>query len=204
MKTRVLRYALALCASVTALPALSATLLVLGDSVSAAYGIAVEDGWVSLLRERLQAHRPARYEVVNASISGETTAGGLRRLPALLEEHNPDTVIVGLGGNDGLRGLPLKQMEDNLSRIVALSRAQGAEVVLLGIELPPSYGAAFNRRFQQVYRKVGDANDVPLVPLGFALLKDRNMLQEDGIHPTEKAQPIILDQVWPLLEKGAD
>ncbi|MFA5630588.1 MAG: arylesterase [Porticoccaceae bacterium] len=204
MKSRALRYVLALCASFTALPALSATLLVLGDSISAAYGIAVEDGWVSLLRERLQARHPARYEVVNASISGETTAGGLRRLPALLEEYNPDTVIVGLGGNDGLRGLPLQQMEDNLSRIVALSRAQGAEVVLLGIELPPSYGAAFNRRFQQVYRKVGDANDVPLVPLGFSLLKDRNMLQEDGIHPTEKAQPIILDQVWPLLEKDAD
>ena len=202
MKNRILRYALALCTSVTALPAVSATLLVLGDSISAAYGIAVEEGWVHLLRERLQAHYPARYEVVNASVSGETTAGGLRRLPALLEQHSPDTVIVGLGGNDGLRGLPLKQMETNLTRIVELSQEKGAEVVLLGIELPPSYGAAFNRRFQQVYRTVGETHEVPLVPLGFGLLADRSLLQEDGIHPTEKAQPIILEQVWPLIAEG--
>jgi len=174
----------------------------LGDSISAAYGIAVEDGWVNLLRNRLQARYPNRYEVVNASVSGETTAGGLRRLPALLEQHAPETVIVGLGGNDGLRGLPLTQMEANLTRIVELSQKQGADVVLLGIELPHSYGAAFNRRFKQVYQKVGAAKDVPLVTLGFDLVQDRSLLQEDGIHPTEKAQPIILEQVWPVIESA--
>src|SRR5690606_1947520 len=183
---------------------LANTILVLGDSISAAYRIPVESGWVSLLQERLDEHRPGHYTVVNASISGDTTAGALNRLPPLLEKHRPDQVIVELGGNDGLRGLPLKGMRDNLQAIIDLSRQQGADVVLVSIDLPTSYGSHFNQRFTQVYDELEKSNKLPRVSLGFKLLNDRNLIQEDGIHPTEEAQPLLLDVVWPLIAPGVE
>jgi len=185
--------------AITPLWSLANTILVLGDSISAAYGIPRESGWVNLFQQRLDAHYPDKYQVVNASVSGDTTAGGLQRLPVLLEEHSPQQVIVELGGNDGLRGMSLKQMEDNLESIVTLSRAQGAEVLMLTIELPASYGVFFNRRFQQVFDRVHTRLDVPRVPLGFDLLNDRNLVQNDGIHPTAEAQLILVDAVWTAL-----
>lgn len=185
--------------AITPLWSLANTILVLGDSISAAYGIPRESGWVNLFQQRLDAHYPDKYQVVNASVSGDTTAGGLQRLPVLLKEHSPQQVIVELGGNDGLRGMSLKQMEDNLESIVTLSRAQGAEVLMLTIELPASYGVFFNRRFQQVFDRVHTRLDVPRVPLGFDLLNDRNLVQNDGIHPTAEAQLILVDAVWTAL-----
>lgn len=185
--------------SVTSSGAFANTILVLGDSISAAYRIPIESGWVSLLQERLNSHKPGHYTVVNASISGDTTAGGLNRLPPLLEKHKPDQVIVELGGNDGLRGLPLKGMRDNLQAIIDLSRQQGAEVVLVSIDLPTSYGSHFNQRFTQVFDELEKSNNLPRVSLGYKLLNDRNLIQEDGIHPTEAAQPLLLDVVWPVI-----
>lgn len=185
--------------SVISSGAFANTILVLGDSISAAYRIPVESGWVSLLQERLNSHKPGHYTVVNASISGDTTAGGLNRLPPLLEKHKPDQVIVELGGNDGLRGLPLAGMRDNLQAIIDLSRQQGADVVLVSIELPTSYGSHFNQRFLQVFDELEKANDIPRVSLGFKLLNDRNLIQEDGIHPTAEAQPLLLDVMWPVI-----
>ncbi len=178
---------------------LANTILVLGDSLSAAYRIPVERGWVNLLQERLDTEYPGSYRVVNASVSGDTTAQGLRRLPPLLEAHNPDLVIVGLGGNDGLRGLPLDQMRDNLQAIIDMSKAAGAEVILMSVELPASYGALFNSRFLGVFDGLEQANGLPRVSLGIHLLDSLDLMQEDGIHPTAEAQPLLLDAVWPVL-----
>lgn len=175
-------------------------MLVLGDSLSAEHNLPRGSGWVALLEDRLlrEFHQPP--EVVNASISGETSAGALRRLPALLAEHRPAVVVVELGGNDGLRGLPPGQLRANLERIVALSRGAGARVLLLGMDLPPNYGTAYRRRFTGVYRDIADGGDVVLVPFlleGVAL--SRGMMQADGVHPTAAAQPRLLENVWPKL-----
>lgn len=177
--------------------AASTTLLVMGDSLSAAYGIQRDAGWVSLLRERLGDD----IDVVNASISGETTSGGASRLPELLGQHGPDIVLVELGGNDGLRGLPPGQMRANLASMIEASQAHGAKVLLLGIEVPPNYGQAYADAFRRTYRELADEYDVPLVPFlldGVAL--DRGLMQDDGIHPTAEAQPQLLDNVWPALK----
>lgn len=173
------------------------TLLVMGDSLSAAYGIEQEESWVSLLAERLDG----AAHVVNASISGETTAGGAERLPALLDQHTPQLVLVELGGNDGLRGLPPQQMQHNLADMIEASQRAGAEVLLLGIDIPPNYGQAYRDAFTAVYTTLAGEYAVPLVPFlleGVAL--DASLMQTDGIHPTASAQPVILDNVWPELE----
>jgi len=175
------------------------TILVLGDSISAAYRIPQELGWVNLLRERLDTEYPDRYRVVNGSVSGDTTAQGLRRLPALLEAHGPDKVIVELGGNDGLRGLPLDHMRDNLQAIIDLSTEAGAEVILLSVALPASYGAFFTKRYLAVFDSLAEANDLPRVSLGYDLIDDPGLIQDDGIHPTAEAQPLLLQAVWPAL-----
>ncbi|SHF96796.1 acyl-CoA thioesterase-1 [Microbulbifer donghaiensis] len=176
------------------------TLLVLGDSISAAYGIDEAQGWVQLLRDRLEeGDRPVN--VVNASISGETTAGGLARLPRLLQEHRPRWLIVELGGNDGLRGYPPRSLQSNLQQMVQLAEKQGAEVLLLGMRMPPNYGRAYTEAFAAVYPKVAKAEQVPLVPFFLepvALLD--GAMQTDGIHPTAKAQPALLDHVWPCVQ----
>jgi len=174
--------------------------LVLGDSLSAAYHIAPESGWVHLLEARLR-QAPTPRAVVNASISGETTAGGLARLPPLLAEHKPALVVVELGANDGLRGLPLAEIRTNLTAIVRACRDAGAAVVLIGIELPINYGPQYRDGLRGLYRDVAQEFNLPLVPFllaGVAL--DPDSMQEDGLHPKAEAEPKVLDNVWPVLE----
>lgn len=171
--------------------------LVMGDSLSTAYGIEREAGWVSLLEERLDGS----VQLVNASISGETSAGGASRLPELLGQYAPDIVLLELGGNDGLRGLPPAQLEANLARMIEASQAADAEVLLFGIDIPPNYGQAYRDAFTQIYPRLAEKYDTPLVPFlldGVAL--EEGMMQDDGIHPTAAAQPRLLGNVWPELE----
>ena len=180
--------------------AVAGTLLVLGDSISAAFGLDTRQGWVSLLEQRLAAEG-FDYQVVNASVSGDTSAGGLARLPTLLAEHRPQLVIVELGGNDGLRGQPPAQLQQNLAAIVQSARESGARVLLLGMQLPPNYGARYNALFSQVYADVAGAAQVPL--LGFFLEGVGGvpaLMQGDGIHPNAAAQPRLLDNLWPQLK----
>jgi acyl-CoA thioesterase-1 len=174
-------------------------LLVLGDSLSAAYGIATEAGWVSLLQRRVE-ERGLEFQVVNASTSGETTAGGLSRLPGLLETHRPQVLVIALGANDGLRGFAFETVRTNLSRMIQLATEAGSRVLLAGIRLPPNYGAVYTEGFQAVFREVAAAEQVPLVPLLLAGVEGFEMMQADGIHPSAAAQPRILDNVWAELE----
>lgn len=177
------------------------TWLVVGDSISAAYGIALDKGWVALLQERLK-DEGHEITVVNASISGDTTAGGVTRLPALLTEYEPDWVLLELGGNDGLRGLPLTQMQDNLRTMITLGQEQGAQVMLLGMRIPPNYGPRYSEAFYQVYQELAAEEGVLL--LDFFLDQvgdDAALMQEDGIHPTAQAQPQLLENLWPLVEQ---
>ena len=176
------------------------TILVFGDSISAAYGLAQKEGWVALLGERLR-ERKLDYSVVNASISGETTAGGAARIDDALARWKPDVVIVALGGNDGLRGLAISQMKGNLTRIVTSAKAKRAKVLLVGMRMPPNYGPKYTREFQDAYVEVAKAESVPLVPFLLDGIGDkRDLFQADNIHPTSAAQPVILDTVWKGLE----
>ncbi|WP_372964006.1 arylesterase [Marinobacter sp.] len=176
------------------------TLMVVGDSLSAAYGVPSETAWVQLLRDRLEAHG-LPWQVVNASISGETTDGGLRRLPRLLEQNEPDVVVIELGGNDGLRGFPPNVIEANLAKMIELVMGTGATPVLIGIQIPPNYGQRYTRMFSDIFPTLSDRYDVGLVPFFLEGIFDQNgMMQGDGIHPTEEAQPLLLDNVWPRLE----
>jgi acyl-CoA thioesterase-1 len=175
-------------------------ILVLGDSLSAAHHIRVESGWVHLLETRLAQSKDPR-PVVNASISGETTSGGLARLPPLLAENKPALVIVELGANDGLRGLPIAQIRENLTKIIGACRDAGAAVVLAGIELPINYGPQYRDGLRAMYRDLAQEFNLPLVPFllaGVAL--DPNLMQDDGLHPKAEGEPKVLDNVWPVLE----
>jgi acyl-CoA thioesterase-1 len=177
------------------------TLLVLGDSLSAAYNIPTDQGWVQLLDRKLAESHPGQWRVVNASISGETTAGGLTRLPAALALHKPALVILALGANDGLRGLQIVSMRDNLARMIELARDAGASVGLVGIELPGNYGEAYRSRFRAVYPQLAQQYQLPLLPfLLDGLAHDLANFQEDQVHPTAAAQPQILDNVWAWLQ----
>jgi acyl-CoA thioesterase-1 len=176
-------------------------ILVFGDSISAGYGLAhVEQGWVGMLRTKL-TDEGYGYQVVNASVSGETTAGGLARLPRALALHHPQIVIIELGGNDGLRALPIDQMRANLAKMVDLSLGMGARVLLLGIRIPPNYGPEFTEKFRSIFGDVAQDKKVPLVPF---LLTDialsPNLMQADGVHPNELGQPQLLANVWPALK----
>ncbi len=175
-------------------------ILVLGDSLSAGYGINEEDGWVALLRQRLQQlERP--QAVVNASISGETSAGGVSRLPRLLDEYQPAVVVLELGGNDGLRGYPIQSLRQQLQKAIELSRQANADVLLLGMQIPPNYGPRYSRLFSEVYPKLADSNNVEVVPFFLdGVATDKNLMQQDGIHPTAEAQPRMLDNIWPALQ----
>ncbi len=176
-------------------------LLVLGDSLSAEYGLPRGGGWVALLQRRL-AERKLAYEVVNASISGETTSGGRARLPDLLARHTPAIAVIELGGNDALRGLPLVGTEQNLRDMVRAAKAAGARPLLLGMQMPPNYGRVYAEQFAAVYRRVADAEKVPLVPFFLDGFGDKiEYFQPDRIHPAEKAQPLMLDNVWPTLSR---
>jgi acyl-CoA thioesterase-1 len=172
-------------------------LLVLGDSLSAAYGLSPREGWVTLLEQRMQ---PPPRAVVNASISGETSAGGLARLPRLLAEHAPSTVIVELGANDGLRGLPLAEIRANLAKILTAIRHADARAVLVGIELPVNYGPQYREGLRSMYRGLATEFNVPLVPFlleGVAL--DPALMQDDGLHPKAAAEARVLQNVWDVL-----
>lgn len=175
------------------------TLLVLGDSISAGYGLAPGTGWVDLLSARITAEK-LPYRVVNASITGDTTAGGRARLPALLATHKPAIVIIELGGNDGLRGGNLQSTRDNLATMVAAVKKANAKPLIVGMRLPPNYGAAYVREFDALYANVARDAKAPLVPFFFEGFGERNdLFQSDRIHPTASAQPLLLDNVWPVL-----
>ena len=176
-----------------------ATVLVLGDSLSAGYGMDVHQTWVYMLEARLQSEGYG-YRVINASISGDTTGNGLRRLPRALDIHQPEIVIIELGGNDGIRGLPVRVMRDNLDQMINKARASGAMVVLAGILIPPNYGEDYANEFAAVYGELAAKYDLPLIPFfmeGVAL--DPTKMQADGIHPNTDAQPILLNNVWDVL-----
>ncbi len=185
-----------ICAAAHAAP----TVLVFGDSLSAAYGLSINQGWVHLLGERIERSR-LDWRVVNASVSGETTAGGLRRLPEDLKRHKPSLVVIELGANDALRGQPVASIRANLEQMVALVRKAHAEAVLVGIMIPPNYGIDYTREFRDVYRKVADKQRVALVPFLLQGIVDKpDLFQADQLHPTAQAQPAIVDNVWPVLE----
>lgn len=175
------------------------TILIVGDSISAGYGLAIHENWPALLQERLEASGYP-YRVVNASISGDTTSGGLARLPRALERNSPAVVVIGLGGNDGLRAIPIPEIRRNLARMIQLSRENGAEVLLAGIHIPPNYGPAYTEAFHQVFHDLAQEYGTGLVPFildGVAL--DPALMQDDGLHPTAAAQPRIVENVWPEL-----
>jgi acyl-CoA thioesterase-1 len=178
--------------------------LVVGDSLSAEYGLRRGTGWVALLEQQLSQEK-VRAQIVNASISGDTTSGGRSRLPALLKQHKPAVVVIELGGNDALRGLPLNMTRDNLAHMARIARESGARVLLLGMEMPPNYGATYGREFREIFTSVAQTEKAALVPFflkGVGDLKDPTQLfQSDRIHPNEAAQPIMRDNVWPELRK---
>ncbi len=176
-------------------------ILVLGDSLSAGYGVKVDATWVALLQRRLAAQGYG-YRVINASVSGETTGGARTRLPRALELHQPSIVVLELGGNDGLRGLPIKQVRANFEAMIEQSRNAGAQVVLVGMRMPPNYGAEYADSFHALYGELAQKYQLPVLDFfleGVAL--DDNLMQADGIHPTAAAQPKLLDNLWPVLAK---
>lgn len=180
-------------------------ILVVGDSLSAEYGLRRDSGWVSILGRRL-ADEKTGYQIHNASISGDTTSGGLSRLPAALAQYKPEIVIIELGSNDALRGLSLTMTEDNLSKMVAMAQKANASVLLLGMQIPPNYGRPYAERFRALFGSVAQKHDVALVPFFFeGIATDKAMFQPDGIHPNEKAQAILEKNVWahlaPMLQR---
>ncbi len=176
------------------------TLLVLGDSLSAAHNIELEQGWVALLEQRLQQTQPD-WQVINASISGETSSGGLTRLPELLQQHEPDLVLLELGANDGLRALPTRQLQNNLEAMIKQIRATPAEVLLLGMQIPDNYGPVYQQRFAAVYADLAEQYKLVLVPFLLDGVANRpELMQADGLHPKASAQSKILDNVWPSVQ----
>ncbi|MCK7566862.1 arylesterase [Marinobacter sp. CA1] len=176
------------------------TVLIMGDSLSAAYGVPTERAWVALLKSRLESEGLGDWQVVNASISGETTDGGARRLPDLLTQHQPDVVVIELGGNDGLRGFPPPVIKRNLESMIDNSLDAGADALLVGIQIPPNYGERYTRMFADIYPSLSEQHELPLVPFFLdGIYNQQGMMQGDGIHPTAEAQSRLLDNVWPHL-----
>jgi acyl-CoA thioesterase I len=200
LRARLLPTLLLLLVHMVPTQAAGGVILVLGDSISSGYGLDVENGWVQLLQDRL-SQQNTDYRVVNASISGDTTNGGAARLRPALDKYRPDIVVVELGGNDGLRGLPLSETRANLERIVVASQQAGARVLLLGMRLPPNYGPAYTDAFHAIYQDLANRYQVAQVPF---LLEGiggvETMMQADGIHPRATAQPLMLNNVWPYLQ----
>jgi acyl-CoA thioesterase I len=178
------------------------TIMIVGDSLSAGYGIATQQGWVNLLQKRLDQQYPKQHKVVNASVSGETTSGALARLPKLLQTHRPDLVVIELGGNDGLRGQPPKMIEKNLAQLVQKSQQAKAKVVLFGMKIPPNYGTAYSKAFENNYKIVSQQYKVPLLPFFLeGVAGNKNLIQSDQIHPNAKAQPILLNNAYPSIQR---
>lgn len=178
----------------------NSNILVYGDSLSAAYGIPKQQGWAALLQKKLHTEH-YRYEVMNASISGETTSGGVSRISTTLNQTKPKVVILALGANDGLRGLPVKEMTKNLNSIIVQSKKAGAKVLLVGMKIPPNYGQKYTEAFHNSYQQLSLQHKIPLVPfmLDNVAVKS-NLIQEDGLHPNSLGQPLILQNIWPKLK----
>lgn len=180
------------------------SVLIIGDSLSSAYGLAIKDGWVARLDYRLEGTRH-NFDIINASVSGDTTANGLSRLPALLDQHSPDVVIIELGGNDGLRGLSIKKLTENLTLMTDMAMDAKADVIILGMKIPSNYGAAYTRLFSSSFEKVATDTDARLVPFFLeGLQSSTDWFQADGIHPNKAAQDVMLDNVWTVLEPLLD
>ena len=180
------------------------TLLVFGDSLSAAYGMDNRQSWVALLEQRLQQTYP-EWKLVNLSVSGETSAGGLRRFPEALERYDPELVLLELGANDGLRGLPVPVMKDNLLKMISQAKAIDADVMLFEMLIPPNYGPVYSRLFTQSFHQLSENKNTTLIPFFLDGIAGQDELnQPDGIHPLPKAQPMILNNVWPLIEKALE
>lgn len=178
------------------------TVLIFGDSLSAGYGIDVDQSWAALLQSRL-AEQGYEHQVVNASISGETTEGGAERIATALANFEPELIILELGGNDGLRGFPPERMQLNFDRIITASKSSGAAVVLLGIRIPANYGPRYTAAFERVFRDTAAEHDIPWIEFfmdGIAL--NEELMQSDGIHPNAEAQPLLLDNAWPMIEQA--
>lgn len=176
-------------------------ILVMGDSISAGFGVPLQQGWVALLQRNVQQRQP-QLQVINASISGETTQGGLTRLPALLKQHQPDLTIIELGGNDGLRGTPIPVIRRNLERMVQLAQAAGSDVMLLGMQIPPNYGARYTELFSRSFTELAERYELPVVPfLLDGIATEPGLMQSDGIHPTTAAQPRMTALVEPLVQQ---
>jgi acyl-CoA thioesterase-1 len=191
--------------AVSAANSTPATILVLGDSLSGAYGIDTDEGWVALLQQQV-VNEGYRYQVINASVSGDTTRTGLSRTESALQNHQPSIVIIALGGNDGLRGLAFSEIESSLANIIERCKQDDAKILLAGVRLPPNYGPVYNEQFAALYRRLSDKYQIPLVPrILDKVAENRDLLQEDGIHPKAEAQPQIMKNIWtglePLLEK---
>lgn len=178
----------------------SSTILILGDSLSSAFGISRDAGWVTLLQNKITA-QDLNYQLVNVSVSGDTTRTGLGRLTHTLQKHRPVIVIVALGGNDGLRGLPFTEIESSLAHIIKTCQQQQSKVLLAGVRLPPNYGPAYNQRFAELYQGLAKRYAIPLIPQLLADVSEhRHLMQNDGIHPTAEAQPKIMQNVWSKLK----
>lgn len=181
-------------------PAGAQRILVLGDSLSAAYNLRSDEGWVALIEQRLRREN-RRWTMVNASISGETTAGGLARIDAALRQHQPKLVVLELGANDGLRGLPVAEMQANLDRMAEAATNTGAKVLVIGMRMPPNYGLGYTRDFFAAFEAVADTHNAAYLPfLLEPIALDRDAFQDDGLHPDAEAQPLLADHVWPVLE----
>lgn len=201
LKFAILLGAFAAATAMATANAKTAQILVVGDSLSAGYGLSAGEGWVDLLTKKL-AREKISAVVINASISGDTTAGGVSRLPALLAKHKPTHVVIELGGNDGLRGSPVAAAKANLLKMAELSRASGARILLIGMQMPPNFGPGYTEQFEAMYADVAKSTNAGLVPRFLDKIgADLSKFQPDRIHPTAAAQPILVETVWPALVK---
>ena len=202
-KTRLLPYFFVLSLCLLPLGVSAKTIMILGDSLSAGYGIQPQQGWVNLLQKRLEQQYPKQHKVVNASVSGETTSGALARLPKLLQTHRPDLVVIELGGNDGLRGQPPQMIQKNLASLIQQSQKAKAKVIVFGMKMPPNYGQAYSKAFENNYKVVSQQYKVKLLPFFMqGVAGNKTLMQKDLIHPNAKAQTILLNNAYPYI-KGA-
>ena len=202
-KTRLLPYFFLVSLCLIPLGVSAKTIMILGDSLSAGYGIQPQQGWVNLLQKRLEQQYPKQHKVVNASVSGETTSGALARLPKLLQTHRPDLVVIELGGNDGLRGQPPQMIQKNLASLIQQSQKAKAKVIVFGMKMPPNYGQAYSKAFENNYKVVSQQYKVKLLPFFMqGVAGNKTLMQKDLIHPNAKAQTILLNNAYPYI-KGA-
>lgn len=200
-KIRILSYLLGASLSLSPMLLSAKTIMIVGDSLSAGYGIPLQQGWVHLLQKRLDQQYPKQHKVVNASVSGETTSGALARLPKLLQTHRPDVVVIELGGNDGLRGQPPIQIQKNLAQLVQKSQQTKAKVILFGMKIPPNYGTAYSAAFEKNYAVVSQQYKIKLLPFFMqGIAGQKTLMQKDLIHPNAKAQPILLNNAYPYIK----